>query len=120
MINNVFLVGRLVQDPEMRYTSNGTAVTNFTLAVERDYKNKEGEKEVDFIPVVAWNKLGEICAGNLSKGRLVAVEGAIQITKNRTEEKTYVNTEIVARNVKFLDWPKDKENKKEENIEDNN
>lgn len=114
MVNNVFLVGRLAQDPEMRYTEGGTAVTNFTIAVERDYKNKDGEKEVDFIPIVCWNKLAEICGENLYKGRLVAVEGAIHINKNKTEERTYVNTEIVARNVKFLD-PKNKENNADNN-----
>lgn len=117
MLNKIILVGRLVRDPEMRYTTNGTAVTNFTLAVERPYSNKQGEKEVDFINIVTWRKLAENCAQHLGKGRLVAVDGSLQIRKSENNGKTYVNTEVVANDVRFLDWPKDSE---QSNSEDTN
>lgn len=109
MLNKWIGVGRLTRDPEMRYTTNGTAVTKFTLAVERPYSNKQGEKEVDFINIVTWRKLAENCAQHLGKGRLVAVDGSLQIRKSENNGKTYVNTEVVANDVRFLDWPKDNE-----------
>ena len=107
MLNRIVLIGRLVRDPELRYTSNGTPVSNFTLAVERNYTNREGERDVDFIKVVVWRKLAETCAQHLGKGRLVGVDGSLQI-RNRESEKdgrTYINPEVVAQNVRFLDWP---------------
>lgn len=109
MINNVFLVGRLVQDPEMRYTSNGTAVTNFTLAVQRNYANQQGEREVDFINIVTWRKLAEHCAQYLGKGRLVAVDGSLQIRRSESGGRTYINPEVVANDVRFLDWADDRQ-----------
>ena len=110
MLNHIILIGRLTRDPEMRYLSNGIAVTNFTLAVERNYTNKQGEKEVDFINIVTWRKLAENCAQHLGKGRLVAVDGSLQIRKNENNGKTYINPEVVANDVRFLDWPKEGEN----------
>ena len=79
MLNRVILIGRLTRDPEVNYTQSGKAVGKFALAVERGYKDQDGQKQVDFIDVVTWNKLAEICRDNLSKGRLVAAEGRIQI-----------------------------------------
>ena len=78
MLNKAILIGRLTKDPETKYAQNGTAVTNFTLAVDRTFKNKDGQKEADFIPVVSWRKTAELCEKYLSKGSQVAVSGRIQ------------------------------------------
>lgn len=107
MLNHIVLIGRLTREPEMRYTDNGTAVARFTLAVERNYTNRQGEKEVDFINIVTWRKLAENCAQHLGKGRLVAVDGSLQIRKSENNGKTYINPEVVANDVRFLDWPKE-------------
>ena len=107
MLNRIILIGRLTRDPEMRYTSNGIAVTSFTLAVQRNYANQQGEREVDFINIVTWRKLAEHCAQYLGKGRLVAVEGSLQIRKNESDGRTYINPEVVADNVRFLEWAKE-------------
>lgn len=108
-MNHIFLVGRLTRDPEIRYTPNGVAVATFTLAVDRPINNDNGEREADFIPIVVWRKLAENCANHLRKGRLVAVEGRLQI---RTYEKDGQNrriAEVVAGEVKFLDSGKKSE-----------
>jgi len=109
VLNHIVLIGRLVRDPELRYTSNGTPVANFTLAVERNYRNQQGETEVDYIKIVTWRKLAENVAHHLGKGRLVAVEGSLQIRKSqgKNDNRTYINPEVIANNVKFLDWPSD-------------
>ena len=128
IFNKIILIGRLVRDPQLRYTENGTAVNNFTLAVERNYSSKDGENDVDFIKIVTWRKLAETCAQHLGKGRLVAVEGSLQIKNNKSEKdgRTYINPEVVANNVKFLDWPDDndssesKSNTNRSNQEGNN
>jgi len=116
ILNKIILIGRLVRDPKLRYTSNGIAVCNFTLAVERNYSSKDGEKEVDFIKIVTWRKTAESCAQHLGKGRLVAVEGSLQIKNNKSEKdgRTYINPEVVANNVKFLDWPDDNDSSESE------
>lgn len=101
----------------MRYTSNGIAVTSFTLAVQRNYANQQGEREVDFINIVTWRKLAEHCAQYLSKGRLVAVEGSLQIRKNESGGHTYINPEVVADNVRFLERPKE-QNQGQEQTDD--
>jgi len=107
MLNRIVLIGRLTRDPEMRYTSNGIAVTSFTLAVQRNYTNQQGEREVDFINIVTWRKLAEHCAQYLGKGRLVAVEGRLEINKSEKDGRKYINPQLVADNVRFLDWPKE-------------
>ncbi len=108
MLNKIILIGRLVQDPELRYTPGGVAVANFTLAVDRPFVNQKGERETDFIRVVTWRKLAEICAGNLTKGRLVAVEGRLQIRSYDDREGIRrTAAEVVAGNVFFLDSRKD-------------
>ena len=107
MLNRVVLIGRLAQDPELRYTSNGTPVCNFTLAVERNFTNRQGEREADFIDIVAWRRLAETCAEHLGKGRMVGVDGRLQIRKSQKGERTFINPEVVAENVRFLDWPSD-------------
>lgn len=107
MLNRVILIGRLTRDPELRYTPNGVAVTQFTLAVDRPFKTNSGEREADFIPVVTWRQLAEACANYLKKGRLCAVEGRIQVRNYENDEgrKVYI-TEVVADNVRFLESSK--------------
>ncbi|RJX26753.1 MAG: single-stranded DNA-binding protein [Dethiobacter sp.] len=111
MLNKIILIGRLVQDPELRYTpAGGVAVANFTLAVDRPFVNQKGEKETDFIRIVAWRKLAEICTNNLSKGRKVAVEGRLQLRSYDDREGVRrTAAEVVAENVFFLDSRKDKD-----------
>src|SRR5690606_10948139 len=110
MLNRVVIIGRLTADPELRYTPQGVAVTTFRVAVDRSYANQQGERETDFFPVVTWRKLAEVCAHNLSKGRLVAVEGRVQNRSYtaRDGSRRWV-TEVVADNVRFLDWPKEQQ-----------
>ncbi len=120
LLNHVVLIGRLVRDPELRYTSNGTPVSNFTLAVERRFANQQGERDVDFIRIVTWRKLAETCAHHLGKGRLVAIEGSIQVRKSEKDGRTYLNTEIIANEVRFLDWPADSKGSSGSNYNNNN
>ena len=103
MINKVILTGRLVQDPELRYSDNGVAFTTFTLAVDRNFTNSEGERETDFIDILVWRKQAENCAQYLSQGSLTGVEGRLQIRKTKKGDRTYVNPEVVAESVQFLD-----------------
>lgn len=107
-MNKVILIGRLVADPQLRYTQNGIAVTSFTLAVNRPFTTQGGEREADFIDIVTWRKLAETCANHLNKGRLVAVDGRLQIRsyddQNGIRRKA---SEIVANQVRFLDWRAD-------------
>ncbi|MNW56447.1 Single-stranded DNA-binding protein ssb [compost metagenome] len=107
MLNRVILIGRLTKDPELRYTPNGTAVAQFTLAVDRPFANQGGEREADFIPIVTWRQLAENCANYLRKGRLTAIEGRVQVRnyENNEGKRVYV-TEIVADNVRFLESSK--------------
>ncbi|KJS86973.1 MAG: single-stranded DNA-binding protein [Peptococcaceae bacterium BICA1-8] len=107
MLNRVILIGRLTKDPELRYTPSGTAVATFTLAVDRPLA-KEGQQDVDFVPIVVWSKQAENCANYIGKGRLVAVDGRLQVRTYDTKEgqKRWV-TEVVAENVRFLDRGKD-------------
>ena len=79
MLNKIFIMGRLTRDPELRRTQNGTAVTSFTLAVDRDFKNADGTKDTDFIDVVAWRTTAEFVAKYFSKGRMAVVEGRLQL-----------------------------------------
>ncbi|GFN22899.1 MAG: single-stranded DNA-binding protein [Thermoanaerobacteraceae bacterium] len=109
MLNRVILIGRLVRDPELRYTPSGVPVANFTLAVDRPYLNQQGERGTDFIRIALWRKLAETCANHLGKGRLVAVEGRLQVRSYETPEgQRRQVTEVVAEDVRFLDWPKDR------------
>lgn len=105
MLNKIILIGRLTDDPELRYTPSGTAVCNFTLAVERNFTNQEGERETDFIDIVVWRKQAENCANYLSKGLLAAVDGRLQLRSYETDEGERRNvTEVVANNVRFLEY----------------
>lgn len=107
MLNRVVLIGRLTKDPELRYTQNGVAVASFTLAVDRNYKNAQGDKETDFIPCVVFRQLAELCANYLAKGRLAAVDGRIQVRsyEGQDGQRRWV-TEVLGENVRFLS-PKD-------------
>jgi single-strand DNA-binding protein len=103
-MNHIDLVGRLTRDPEIRYTPNGVAVANFDIAVDRDVKNQQGEREVDFIKIVVWQKQAENCANYLKKGRLAGVEGRLQIRNYETTDgqKRKV-AEVVASRVQLLE-----------------
>jgi single-strand DNA-binding protein len=107
MLNRIVLIGRLTKDPELRYTPNGKAVASFTLAVDRQFKNQQGEKEADFINIVVWGVQAEHCANYLSKGKLAAVDGRLQIRSfdGQDGQKRWI-TEVIADNVRFLS-PKD-------------
>lgn len=104
MMNRVILVGRLTKDPELRYTPNGVAVATFTLAVNRPFKNQEGETEADFINCVVWRRPAENVANFLKRGSLAGVDGRIQ-TRNyegQDGKRVYV-TEVLAESVQFLE-----------------
>lgn len=106
-MNKVILIGRLTADPNLRYTQNGTPVATFTLAVDKPFVGEDGKRGADFIDIVAWRKLAEVVAQNITKGRLVAVEGRLQIRsyndQNGIRRKA---AEVIANEVKFLDRPK--------------
>ena len=107
-MNKIILIGRLTKDVDLRFTESGKAVANFTLAVDRPYKNQKGKQEADFIRIVVWGKLAENCGNHLGKGRLVAVDGRLQIRsyEGQDGQRKYI-TEVVAETVKFLDRPKE-------------
>lgn len=107
-MNNTVLVGRLTKDADLRYTGNGTATASFTLAVERVFKNANGEKETDFINCVVWRKQAEALANYTNKGSKLAVRGRIQTRSydNKEGKKVYV-TEVVVEEFTFLDSKKD-------------
>lgn len=119
MLNKIILIGRLTRDPEPRYTTSGIAVTRFNLAVDRPFTNKQGEREADFIDIVTWRKLAEICANNLTKGRLVAVEGRLEIgSYDDSQGIRRKSANVVADNVRFLDRPKDRTPSQEDSSPD--
>ncbi|MEG0285992.1 MAG: single-stranded DNA-binding protein [Vagococcus sp.] len=104
MINNVVLVGRLTRDPELRFTSNGSAVATFNLAVNRNFTNQSGEREADFVNCVIWRKPAETLANYAKKGTLIGVVGRIQ-TRNYEKQqgqRVYV-TEVVCDNFQLLE-----------------
>ncbi|MBO8169100.1 MAG: single-stranded DNA-binding protein [Thermoanaerobacteraceae bacterium] len=108
MLNHIILIGRLTRKPELKYTTEGKAVAGFTIAVERPFTNQRGEKDVDFIKVVVWEKLAEVVAKNLGKGRLVSVRGRLQVRYYEADDATKrLSAEVVADEVRFLDWPKE-------------
>ena len=104
MINNVVLVGRMVRDAELRYTSSNVAVATFTLAVNRTFKSQNGEREADFINVVMWRQQAENLANWAKKGSLVGITGRIQTRSydNQQGQRVYV-TEVVAENFQMLE-----------------
>ena len=108
MLNRIILMGRLTRDPELRRTGSGTAVTSFSLAVDRDFKSQSGEKETDFIDIVAWRSTAEFVSKYFTKGRMAVVEGRLQIrdwTDKDGNKRT--SAEVVADNVYFGDSKRD-------------
>ncbi len=102
-VNRIFLIGRLTADPELRYVSEGLPLAKFTLAVDRPKRN-DGASMADFISVVTWRSLAEICGKYLKKGRLIYIGGRIQIRKYQTtQNETRFVTEVLANEMKMLD-----------------
>ena len=110
MLNKVVLIGHLTKDPDLRYTQSGIAVARFTLAVDRGFKNQDGEKQADFIPITVWRGQAENCAKYLAKGRLVVVAGRIQTRAydDQNGQRRYT-WEVVADEVQFLEWSEKQE-----------
>lgn len=110
MLNKVALVGRMTKDADLKYLKNGTAVANFTIAVNRNFKNRNDEVEADFIKIVAFGKQSENIAKYTEKGSLISVSGRIQ-TRNykNSEGKTVYITEVIADEICFLDSKKKKD-----------
>lgn len=108
MLNKWEGMGRLTRDPELRRTPSGTAVVSFTIAVDRDFKGKNGDQETDFIDIVAWRQTAEFVSKYFAKGRMAVVEGRLQIREyiNKDGQKRR-ETEIVADNVYFGDSKRD-------------
>lgn len=108
MLNKIILMGRLTRDPELRRTQSGTPVASFTVAVDRDFKGQDGEKETDFIDIVAWRNTAEFVSKYFTKGRMAVVEGRLQISswtdKDGGKRKT---AEVIADNVYFGDSKKE-------------
>ena len=104
MINRTVLVGRLTRDPELRYTQGGTAVASFTLAVNRQFTNSQGEREADFINCVIWRKAAENFVKLVHKGSLVGIDGRLQTRnyENKQGQRVYV-TEVVVENFSLLE-----------------
>lgn len=104
MLNRVVLAGRLTRDPELRYTPNGIAVANFTVAINRPFRNQQGEQEADFVNCVAWRKQAENLANYMRKGSLIGVDGRIQTRSydNQEGRRIFV-TEVLAESITFLE-----------------
>ncbi|MEG2097825.1 MAG: single-stranded DNA-binding protein [Pseudoflavonifractor sp.] len=109
MLNKIFIMGRLTRDPELRHTQTGTPVASFSLAVDRDFKDKTtGEKSTDFIDVVAWRQTGEFVSKYFTKGRMALVEGRLQLRDwNDKEGNKRRSAEVIADNVYFGDSKRD-------------
>ena len=111
MLNKVVIMGRFTKDPELRRTGSGTAVTSFSLACDRDFKSQSGDKETDFIEVVAWKNTAEFVSKYFSKGRMAVVEGRLQI-RDWTDKYggKRRSAEVVADNVYFADSKRSESN----------
>lgn len=103
-MNKVFLMGRLTREPEVRYTTTGKVVCQFTLAVDRPFANQDGQREADFINIVVWGKIAELCGNSLAKGHRALVDGRLQLRSYDAKDggKRYV-TEVIANSVYFLE-----------------
>ena len=102
MINRIVVAGRLTSEPTLRQTESGKSVGNFSIAVERRFRKKDGEKEVDFFSVVVWGKLAEIVNDFGYKGMMVAVDGHLQNRKYEKDGQQRQITEIVAEDIQFM------------------
>lgn len=115
-LNRVQIIGRLGKDPEKKSTKNGSIFVVFSVAVNRNWKNHEGEwrKETDWFNVEAWGKLGENCVNLLSKGRLVFLEGRLRTSRYDHEGETRYFTKVVLNRMQVLDRPKEEEESADE------
>lgn len=102
-MNKICIVGRLGADPELKYTPSGVAVTELRVAVNRDFKNKDGEREADWFNVTAWRQTAEFCANFLSKGRLVGVTGRMQRRQYEKDGVKHTVWDLMADTVNGLD-----------------
>lgn len=108
MLNKIFIMGRLTRDPELRTANSGTSVASFSLAVDRNYKGADGEKETDFIDCVAWRQTGEFSAKYFTKGRMAVVEGRLQIRPWTDKEgNNRRSAEVIVDNMYFGDSKRD-------------
>lgn len=104
MLNNIVIMGRLTRDVELRRTGSGVAVASFTLAVDRDFSGKDGEKVTDFIDCVAWRQTGEFVSKYFAKGRMACVQGSLQLREWTDKDgNKRRNAEVIASNVYFAD-----------------
>ena len=111
MLNKIIIMGRLARDPELRRTGSGTAVTSFSLACDRDFKSRSGDKETDFIEVVAWKNTAEFVSKYFGKGRMAVVDGRLQIRDWTDKDgNKRVTAEVVADNVYFADSKRSESN----------
>ena len=104
MLNKILLLGRLVADPELRYTATGKAVAQFTLAVDRPFASQDGKREADFIPVILWGKTAEAAANYSFKGQRLLVEGRLQIRSYEAKDgsKRWA-TEVIGNSIEFIE-----------------
>lgn len=107
-MNHITLLGRLVKDPEIKYTPSEKCVAQFTLAVDRPFKNADGTRDADFIPVVVWNRAAELVGNSCVKGHRLLVEGRLQIRSYQAKDgtKKYI-TEVIANSVEFIERKSD-------------
>src|SRR5690625_1831525 len=118
MLNRVVLVGRLTRDPDLRYTPNGVAVANFTLAVNRPFTNQQGNRDADFINCVVWRRPAENLANYMKKGNMVGVDGRLQTRRYEDQDgKTVFVVEVVADSIQFLESRKDNNRSEEHTSE---
>ncbi|AXU79050.1 TPA: single-stranded DNA-binding protein [Clostridioides difficile] len=119
-MNQVVLVGRLTRDPELKYIpGTGTAVASFTIAVDRNYINKEGKRDTDFIPIEVIGKSAEYCANYITKGKLVALEGNIRVDNYKTqsgEKRTFIK--VSTKSVQSLESKSKSSNSYKESVQD--
>ncbi len=120
-INRIVLIGRLTTNPELRFTTNNTAVTSFTLAVDRNFKNESGNKDADFINIIAWNKKAELINEYVAKGDLIGVIGRLQVrTYQNDKGESRRVTEVVLEEIEFLQSkPKEESKISEEKVDSN-
>lgn len=109
-MNKTLLIGRLTKDPELRFTQSGTAVANWTLAVNRRFANQNGEREADFINCQAWNKTAEFVAQYFKKGQPMALEGRLQVSTYEKDGTKHWKTEVVAEQIEFVGSKNDSNN----------
>lgn len=108
MLNKIIIMGRLTRDPELRHTQSDTAVTSFTLAVDRDFKGEDGKRATDFIDIVAWRAAAEFVAKYFIKGRMAIVEGRLQLRDWKDKDgNARRSAEVIADNVYFGDSKRD-------------